>query len=157
MNSGSLFAALSFTLAALIPIGASAACKVCWLGPDYCTTFPENSCNEYHGSSPCFTLGAQMFRPSSDHILTDKGRAWLVQGPKKTPFASDGMTASFKRLNTQYAASKSTDPRIKKESETAYSALFGGPDNGTVSPGVLLYFSKEMGLSVRPAEDRLKK
>lgn len=98
-----------------------------------------------------------MFHPSSDFVLTDKGRAWLVQGSKETPFASDGMTASFKRLNTQYSASKSTDPRVKKESEAAYKALFGTPDSGIASPGVLLHFSKQMGLSVRTAEERSKK
>lgn len=92
-----------------------------------------------------------MFKPT-DYILTEKGRAWLVQGPKKTPLGSDSMSSSFTRLNVKYPAAKNGDPKINKERETAWAAFFSKPDSGVVSPGVLSKFSREMGLSVRQAE-----
>lgn len=136
--------------ACLISVDAYAACMVCWLGT--CYTFPENSCNEYTGTSPCFTLGAEMFKPNTDHVLAEKGQAWLVQGQKKTPFASDSMGASFTRLQARYPASTKGDPKSSKEREAAWAALVAKPDGGVISPGVLAKFSKEMGLGLRQAE-----
>jgi|GEM_PF-6411419 len=149
MKYRNLMAALVFTSACMIPIESFAACIVCWGGS--CFSLAESSCNEVSVGT-CFTMGAQMFRPSTDYVLTEKGRAWLVQGTKRTPFASDSMSASFKRMVAKYPEAKSDDPKIKKEREAAWAAFFKTPDNGATSPDVLSRFSREMGLSVRQGE-----
>lgn len=157
------FLAPFFISTCLISINASAACIVCWGGQ--CWSLANNSCNEVSDSLPtsgstgfiCFTLGPTAFKPNTDYILTEKGKAWLVQGPKKTPFGSDSMGSSFTRLNIKYPATKNDDPKINKESIAAWSAFFSKPDSGIVSPEVLSKFSKEMGLGVRQTETGSKK
>ena len=61
------------------------------------------------------------------------------------------------RLSAKYSVAKSADPKINKERDADWAALFSKPDSGVVSPGVLSKFSKEIGLSVRQAETDSKK
>ena len=66
------------------------------------------------------------------------------------------MSASVKRFFVKYPDAKVLDPKIRKERYAAWEAIFKTPDTGPTSPEVLLRFAKEMGLSVRTSESRLK-
>jgi hypothetical protein len=90
-----------------------------------------------------------MFSQNNDYVLTRNGRAWLVQGKKRTPFGSARMSSEFKRLTAEYPDANSNDPKIKNERKVKWAALFKKSNSGAVSPNVVSSFSKEMRLSVR--------
>lgn len=154
MKSVNIVAAVGVALALLIPVEAVAAAMWCWGGT--CRTFPDASCNEADrtltkvAGAICFTLGPEMFRPGTDYVvLAENGRAWLVQGTKRTPFASDRMSTSLKQMYARYPEERSDDPGVKAEIEAAWASLFGQRDSGIVSADVLSRFTREMGLSLR--------
>ena len=115
---------------------------------------PNSSCNECANSSCCsgdlcFTLGPLMFKPQTDYVLSENGQAWLVQGTKKTQFASDNLDSFIKSMSRKYEKANRDNPDIKKEMENAWREFDKNPDNGIVSPTRLSAFQKEMGLEIR--------
>src|ERR1035437_6053397 len=146
MKLGTLKSTNAMGMLYAVPV-AHAACMYC-PAPGQCVMLAL-SCNAL-SSAPgaCFTLGPLMFQPV-DHIQTQAGRAWLVQGEKRTPIASDSMHASVSRIIEKYPAGKSNDPKIQKERTLALEALFKAPDSGAVSHDLLLRISGEVGLSLR--------
>lgn len=79
-----LIAGLVPTALSAVPTKALAACVLCWAGN--CWTLINNSCNEVNASPNadehiCFTLGPQMFRPSTaEHrSCVDRERSCLAR------------------------------------------------------------------------------
>lgn len=141
-----------FALEFFLPKNASAACTYyhwgMWL------IGPNSSCNEAANSKCCsgdlcFTLGPLMFNPQTDYVLSENGQAWLVQGKKKTQFASDNLESFIKSMSRKYEKANRDNPDIKKEMENAWREFDKKRDNGLVSQTRLLAFQKEMGLEIR--------
>jgi len=153
-----------FVLGIFLPKNTYAACTFYssrWGRWFVCT---NSSCNEVANSSCCsgdlcFTLGPLMFTPQTDYVLSENGQAFLVQGKKKTQFASDNLESFIKTMSRKYEKAKRDDPGINKEIENAWKEFDKKRDNGLVSPARLSAFLKEMGLEIRKAsnEQRINK
>lgn len=89
-----------------------------------------------------------MFRPTQDYVLTRDGRAWLAQGSKITPFASESLETSLRLLVAKRAVLR-RDPRSLTANDRALSDLFSKPDKGAVSMASLGRFSKAMRVPIR--------
>ena len=153
-QSYSLMAIILVALVFLLPARAHALASLCNTTTGECVEF-DGVCNG--GGSTiwivCFTLGPIAFTQDSDYILSRNGQAWLVQGAKKSAFASDELQASMARMNARYPKRSSDSPGIKREADQAWNvflrSIFSARDHGTVSPNRLLALRKETGLSIR--------
>lgn len=130
----------------LLPAQAHAACIV-KIGGDWFDL--DGGCSTYPGTMGlCFSLGPRNFRPQTDHILFLSGRAWVVQGSKKTPFGSDAMHSSFQSLQGRYGGRQDLSPQRRAEADAALAALASSA-SGPVSLDTVERFARATGLRIR--------
>ena len=149
MKTHKSIARIALALFCAIPTLVNAGCMFCIWGGCVELAFSCSALSKITSTGVCFTLGPQMYKPATDHLLSKGGHAWIIQGEKKIPIASDAMNASLGHIVAKASESKSNDPAIKKEITAAFEKIIKGPDQGTVSPEVVARLSKELGLSVR--------
>jgi hypothetical protein len=140
-------------LALLTPKNAQALAMVCGTNPVVCVVF-DGACKGTQGCCyVCFSLGPIALNLETDYISLQNGQAWLMQGQKKTPFASDEVQSSMLRINAKYPFGQSTNQRDKQEAERAWDEFFRSTLNknvtGRVSADRLLQIKKETGLTTR--------
>ncbi len=134
----------------LVPAQADAACLARIFGKWFEL---DGSCSSYPaaGSQLCFTLGPLSFT-QTDYILSTGGRAWVVEGPKRTPFLGDAMTASYVNLQSRYPDRQDPDPRHRSEADAAWAAFAKSVRPGPVSQDTLKRFARATGLEIRQGE-----
>ena len=79
----------------------------------------DGACKGTQGPYVCFSLGPIALNPETDYISSQNGQAWLMQGQKKTPFASDEVQSSMLLINSKYPFGQITNQMDKKEAERA--------------------------------------
>lgn len=130
----------------LLPSLAQAACMVRIAGTWYNL---DGGCSTYPGTMGlCFILGYPTYNSQTDYILFSGGRAWVVQGAKRTPFGSDAMHAGFKSLQSQYGGRQSLSPQRRAEADAALAAL-ASTASGPVSLDTVERFARATGLQIR--------
>lgn len=139
-------AAVGVAFGLLLPAQAHAACMVRVAGVWYeldggCGTYPG-------GMGLCFSLGPISFKPQTDYISFSSGKAWVVQGAKRTPFGSDAMHASFRSLQSKYGGRQDLSPQRRAEADAAFAALASSA-SGRVSLDTVERFAKATGLQIR--------
>ena len=140
-------AAVGVAFGLLLPAQAKAACMVMITGVWYEL---DGGCGTYPGASTtlCFSLGPISFKPQTDYISFSNGKAWVVQGSKRTPFGSDAMHASFRSLQSQYGGRQDLSPQRRAEADAAFAALASSA-SGRVSLDTVERFAKATGLQIR--------
>lgn len=130
----------------LLPAQAHAACIVRIAGEWFEL---DGGCSTYPGTMGlCFSLGPQSFKPQTDYILFASGRAWVVQGSRRTPFGSDAMHASFQSLQSRYGGRQDLSPQRRAEADAALAALASSA-SGPVSLDIVERFARATGLRIR--------
>ena len=141
-------------LALFTPKNAQALAMVCSTSNPVVCVVIDAACKGTQGCCyVCFSLGPIAFNPETDYISSQNGQAWLMQGQKKTPFASDEVQSSMLLINSKYPFGQITNQMDKKEAERAWDEFFRSTlnknDTGRVSANRLLQIKKETGLTTR--------
>ena len=131
---------------------AEKAC-ICWDG----TATEEGSCAVVEGSCDDFYPGAEYpdahcypaelstINPNMSYVLSANGKATLVNGSVKIPFASDALLTFFKQEHAKYVKAMWKDPKTQAQLR-ADAQAFRKTDNGMVSPARVQKFVQDTKL-----------
>lgn len=152
MKKPALQACLLIGAGILAPQAAVAA-TVCY--PDGWCGYSEQTCEDFipGDGAVCTDDGALMLNPSTSYLLGVGGKAWLVQGDKKTPVNADSFDSFLKQVNAKNRSQARKDPQILKQVLADISAARKKSD-GKVSPDRLKSIARKLNLRIMDKEPR---
>lgn len=132
---------------------AAVAATVCY--PDGSCHQSTQTCADFipGGGAVCTDDAALMLNPSTDYLLSTGGKAWLVQGDKKTPVNADSFDSFLREVNAKYSPQARKDPKVLKQVLADISAARKKSD-GKVSPDRLKSIAQKLNLRVMDKEPR---
>jgi hypothetical protein len=124
----------------------SAACYVCIVGRG--CGISNGICAGPHSGTVFSCEDLSIFHPNVDYIQKENGKAWIVQGNKKTPLISDKLASFISRIDIKYAKAAQDDKKLQAQID-AECIAFLKTDDGIIGAKRLALISKETGLKVR--------
>ena len=152
MKKTALQACLLIGAGILAPQAVFAA-RVCY--PDGSCHQSEQTCEDFipGDGAVCTDDAALMLNPRTDYLLSTGGKAWLVQGDKKTPVNADSFDSFLRETNAKYRSQARKDPKILKQLMADISAARKKSD-GKVSPDRLKSIARKLNLRIMDKEPR---
>ncbi|MDP2037618.1 MAG: hypothetical protein Q8L04_09570 [Ignavibacteria bacterium] len=124
----------------------SAYCYVCIVGSG--CGISDGICAGPHSGRVFSCEDIPLLKPNVDYIQKENGKAWIVQGNKKTPLISDKLASFITRINIKYAKAAQDDKNLPAQID-AECIAFLKTDDGIIGARRLALISKETGLKVR--------
>ena len=94
-----------------------------------------------------------MLNPGTDYLLSTGGKAWLVQGDRKTPVNADSFDSFLRDMSAKHRSQAGKDPKVLKQVLADISAARKKSD-GKVSPDRVKSIARKLNLRVMDKEAR---
>lgn len=132
---------------------AVVAATVCY--PDGFCGYSQQTCEDFipGDGAVCTDDPALMLNPGTDYLLSTGGKAWLVQGDRKTPVNADSFDSFLRDMSAKHRSQAGKDPKVLKQVLADISAARKKSD-GKVSPDRVKSIARKLNLRVMDKEAR---